>query len=217
MIVFYWLNLGLSFLASVLRLGVGAPAPGLNPEKPIILYEFEGCPFCRIAREAVSQSGVTVLVRPCPKGGKRFRPDVARLGGKEQFPYLIDENTGTAMYESGAIAAYLHKTYGGRRSLMWLLGPIDVFLSQLAVAIRLAAGTFRRRSIAPVNPLQFVGAERDLRARLVKEQLCEMEIEYLWRSREEGVAGPCLLDPNKDQEIVGGFAILRYLKATYKP
>ncbi len=214
--IFYWLSLPFSFLASLLRLGAGAPAPRAAQKQPIILYEFEGCPFCRFAREAVSQSGVSVLVRPCPKGGKRFRPAVRELGGKAQFPYLVDDNTGARMYESEDIAAYLHKTYGGRRSLMRFLGPINHILSQLAVLARFASGTFRRRSTAPEKPLEFVGAERDPRARLVKERLCEMELEYLWRPAGEGDAAPLLIDRNRNETIAGAHSILKYLKAAYR-
>ena len=31
---------------------------------------------------------------PCPKDGTRFRPQVVAEGGKAQFPYLKDPNTG---------------------------------------------------------------------------------------------------------------------------
>ncbi len=215
MIIFYWVHLALSFLASVLRFGEGAPAKSATQNQPITLYEFEGCPYCRIAREAVSQSGAIVLVRPCPKGGKRFRPSVSELGGKAQFPYMIDPNTDMRIYESGDIAAYLHNTYGGRRSWLRFLGPINQILSQFGVLFRLAAGTLKRASAPPEQPLEFFGAERDPRARLVKELLCEMEIEYLWRSDSDG--SPLLIDPNNGERISGARAIRAYLKKTYRP
>ncbi len=34
-------------------------------------------------------------------------------GGPEQFPFLVDENTGRELYESDAIVRYLYETYGG--------------------------------------------------------------------------------------------------------
>ena len=34
------------------------------------------------------------------------------LGGKQQFPYLVDPNTGVAMYESADILKYLFDNYG---------------------------------------------------------------------------------------------------------
>lgn len=35
-----------------------------------------------------------VDVRPCPKGGAVWRNKVIEMGGKAQFPFLVDENTG---------------------------------------------------------------------------------------------------------------------------
>lgn len=45
---------------------------------------------------------------PVP-GGKREQ--LLALGGQIQVPYLIDPNTGVALYESRAILAYLDRTY----------------------------------------------------------------------------------------------------------
>lgn len=211
--IFYPINLATSFVASVLRFGAGAPGAPAIAATPPVLYEFEGCPFCRIAREAVSEAGVAVLVRPCPKGGKRFRPAVAELGGKAQFPYLIDPNTDEKMYESANISRYLIKTYGGARPFMQWTGPIDLLSSQFGVLARLMAGTITIKSRAPEKPLEFTGAERDPRARLVKERLCSMEIEYLWRP----ISGvPTLSDPNTGALLSGAVEIRRYLKENYR-
>ena len=46
-----------------------------------------------------------------PKGTTRNRRWLETHTGKVQVPYLIDANTGTAMYESQAIIAYLNQTY----------------------------------------------------------------------------------------------------------
>ncbi|KAF6002251.1 hypothetical protein F1559_003333 [Cyanidiococcus yangmingshanensis] len=81
------------------------------------LYEFEACPFCRKVREAMSTLDLDVLMFPCPKGGERYRPFVQQRGGKSQFPFLIDENTGFEGYESDEIIQYLFKTYGDGRIL----------------------------------------------------------------------------------------------------
>jgi glutathione S-transferase len=51
------------------------------------------------------------MIYPTPHGGKRFRPKVVNLGGKLQVPYLVDPNTGVAMFESAAIREYLLETY----------------------------------------------------------------------------------------------------------
>src|SRR3990172_13278564 len=96
------LDVTTSFLASLAALGRGAFVGSLGPRpaKPLELYEFEGCPFCRKVREALTALDLEALVHPCPKGGTRFRPILRERGGKEQFPFLVDPNTGKAMYES---------------------------------------------------------------------------------------------------------------------
>ncbi len=206
-----------SLLASILRLGAGRGGAPVAVDEPLILYEFEGCPFCRVAREAVSAAGVPVIVRPCPKGGTRFRPLVAELGGKAQFPYLSDPNTDQAMYESGDIARYLRRTYGGGRPLVHWLGPFNLMLSQFAVLARLMGGTFARRAQRNAAPLEFTAPERSPGGRLVKERLCEMELEYLWRSQDaDGGSAPRLSDPATGQEIVGSRAIRVYLDQRYR-
>lgn len=53
-----------------------------------------------------------LIVYPCPKQGTRFRPKVQELGGKTQFPYMIDPNTGVSMYESDDIVKHMFETYG---------------------------------------------------------------------------------------------------------
>ncbi len=206
-----------SLIASILRLGAGRGAVPVAVGEPLILYEFEGCPFCRVAREAVSASGVPVLVRPCPKGGKRFRPRVAELGGKAQFPYLVDPNTDEAMYESSDIARYLRRTYGGGRPLVHWLGPINLVSSQFAVLARAMAGTFARRAKANDAPLEYTAAERSPGGRLVKERLCELEQEYLWRSQDaDNGSAPRLFDPSTGEEIAGSRAVRVYLNRRYR-
>ena len=82
-----------------------------QPKKPVVLYQFEGSPYCRKVREALNQLDLVTHIKNV---GKRSptRPELVELGGKMQVPYLSDPNTGTALYESDAIVAYLHQTYG---------------------------------------------------------------------------------------------------------
>jgi len=61
-----------SSLPIPLRFGAGCfSASNLKackrPQKRIILYEWEGCPFCRKVREAISTLALEVEVRPCPR------------------------------------------------------------------------------------------------------------------------------------------------------
>jgi glutathione S-transferase len=105
-----------SSLTSTLRWWRGTNARGSakQPAKHLKLYEFEACPYCRLVREALTELDLDALIYPAPHGGKRFRPQVAELGGKQQFPFLVDPNTGESMYESDAIIDYLYRRYRGR-------------------------------------------------------------------------------------------------------
>ena len=216
------LNWSLSALSTLTRFWAGwrgKPARQ-TPAQPIILYEFEGCPFCRVTREAVSALQLSVDVRPCPKGGTYFRPELVRIGGKAQFPYMIDPNTGIKMYESADISRYLYKTYGGRAA-PWPLRPAvrgaDAMLSALSLLPRLGLGQFTSgRTQAVAKPLEFWGAEADPLARLVRETLCALEIPYrLHTNRPDGGPSLGLFDPNTGARHSSSLAARRYLSATY--
>lgn len=217
------LDWSLSFIASTLRLGAGGTGSSVSThEMPLILYEFESCPFCRIVREQLSASGVNVHVKPCPKGGKRFRPEVKRRGGKAQFPYLVDPNdsadgTATAMYESADIAHYLRQRYvKASRPLIHWFGPINQVLSQFAALARYMNGTIARPAAQPDRPLFLYTSERSPGGRLVKEMLCSKELEYFWTAQDpNGQRTPLLRDPNSDRFVTGSFAILKYLRQAY--
>jgi len=173
-----------STLASTLRFWRGTNARGSvrQPARPLQLYEFEACPFCRLVREALTELDLDALVYPSPHGGRRFRPKVAQLGGKQQFPFMVDPNTSESMYESGDIIAYLYRTYGGRPAPTRLLRTVDVTTSVLASVPRLRAGSQARPSKAPKRPLELFSFESSPYSRRVRELLCELELPYLLRS-----------------------------------
>jgi glutathione S-transferase len=173
-----------STLASTLRFWRGTNARGSvrQPVRPLQLYEFEACPFCRLVREALTELDLDALIYPSPHGGRRFRPKVAQLGGKQQFPFLVDLNAGESMYESGDIIAYLYRTYGGRPAPTRLLRTLDVTSSVLASVPRLRAGSHARPSKAPKRPLELFSFESSPYSRRVRELLCELELPYLLRS-----------------------------------
>ena len=131
-----------STLASSLRMwrGTMVRARSNQPAKPLQLYEFEACPYCRLVREALTELDLDALIFPTPHGGKRFRPKVAELGGQQQFPFLMDPNTGESLYESADIVEYLYRRYGGRAAPTRLLRPVDVSTSLAAGVARLGAG-----------------------------------------------------------------------------
>jgi glutathione S-transferase len=173
-----------SSLASTLRLWRGTNARGSaqQPARHLKLYEFEACPYCRLVREALTELDLDALIYPAPHGGKRFRPKVAELGGKQQFPFLVDPNTGESMYESDAIIDYLYRRYGGRAAPTRLLRPLDVSTSVLASIPRLRDGARARPSKAPRRPLELFSFESSPYSRRVRELLCELELPYLLRS-----------------------------------
>jgi glutathione S-transferase len=173
-----------SSLASTLRLWRGTRATGAarQPAKLLQLYEFEACPYCRLVREALTELDLDALILPTPHGGRRFRPKVAELGGKQQFPYLVDPNTGRALYESDEIIAYLYAEYGRRPAPARLLRPFDVASSTLASLPRLAAGARARASVPARRPLELFSFESSPYSRRVRELLCELELRYVLRN-----------------------------------
>jgi glutathione S-transferase len=173
-----------STLTSTLRFwrGTNARAADRQPKRYLELYEFEACPFCRLVREALTELDLDAMIYPTPHGGKRFRHRVAKLGGKQQFPFLVDPNSGEAMYESADIIEYIYHHYGGRAAPARLLRPLDVSTSALAGIPRMRAGSRARPSKAPKRPLELFSFESSPYSRRVRELLSELELPYLLRS-----------------------------------
>lgn len=187
-----------STVASSLRFWRGTNARGAArlPARPLELYEFEACPYCRLVREALTELDIDALIRPCPRGGKRFRPRVSRSGGKRQFPYLVDPNTGEAMHESADIIDYLYRTYGDHPAPARWLRPLDVSTAALASIARRGAGARARPSKAPRKPLELFSFESSPYSRRVRELLSELELAYLLRSTGKAIwqdLGPPLI------------------------
>jgi glutathione S-transferase len=173
-----------SGLSSTLRLwrGTRARPSTRQPARALQLYEFEACPYCRLVREALTELDLDALVYPSPHGGRRFRPRVAKLGGRQQFPFMVDPNTGESMYESADIIDYLYRAYGGRAAPSRLLRPLEVSSSMLAAIPRLGAGSRARPSRTPRKHLELFSFESSPFSRRVRELLCELELPYLLRS-----------------------------------
>jgi glutathione S-transferase len=191
------------------------------------LYEFEACPFCRRVREAFSEFDLDAMVLPCPKRGTRFRPKVVELGGKAQFPFLVDPNTGRSLYESADIVRYLRETYDAPEPPRGQ-GALGIATGTLASGLRFAHGRTARRSRAPVQPLELWSFEASMYARLAREALCELELPYVLHNvakksprREAFVARsgkmmvPYLVDPNAGRAMFESADIVRYLNETY--
>jgi glutathione S-transferase len=225
------LDVGTSFAASVVRLGAGlAVGPlGSRPREPLQLFEFEACPYCRKVREALTLLDLEALILPCPKGGPRFREQVKARGGKYQFPYLVDPNTGKEMYESDLIVAYLFREYGaGPPPWQLRAGLLVDATSMLASGLRPAAGARYRAARAPEKPLELYSFEASPYCRIAREALCELELPYLlhnvakqspgraaFERRSGRMQVPWLADPNTGREMFESADIARYLVETY--
>jgi glutathione S-transferase len=184
----------LNLLASSLRGWRGAQAFAPAPRQPaqlLKLYDIEASPYCRLVREVLTELDLDVLILPCPIGGKRFRPEAERLGGKQQFPLLVDDNTGSRLYESADIIDYLGKTYGRRVRGRGLLRPLAVTSSFLASATQWrpsagVRGLNARPSKAPAQPLELFSFEASPFSKPVRARLCELELPYLLRNTGKG-------------------------------
>ncbi|HEY1058298.1 MAG TPA: glutathione S-transferase N-terminal domain-containing protein [Limnobacter sp.] len=131
------LAVGTSMLSSVFHARPGGltgmkARPSKAPEQPLILYSFEASPFSKPVRARLCELEIPYVLKntakgamtdmgppvfrdklfKAPKGTTPNRQWLAEQTGKVQVPYLIDPNTGVAMYESNDILKYLDKTYG---------------------------------------------------------------------------------------------------------
>jgi len=174
-----------STLASSLRgwSGIRARPVSAKPAFALKLYDIETCPFCRLVREVLTELDLDAEILPCPRGGSRYRTELLERAGKAQFPYLVDPNTGTELYESLDIIDYLYETYGGG-SLppKWRAGQLQTLSSMLASAVR---PNWHREIIparVPDQLLELYSFEASPYARPVRELLCRMEIPYLLRN-----------------------------------
>ncbi|HVT35940.1 MAG TPA: glutathione S-transferase N-terminal domain-containing protein, partial [Nevskiaceae bacterium] len=103
------------------------------------------------------------------------------------FPYLVDPNTGTALYESLDIIEYVARTYGGRVRIARggrRAGAIGAAV--LASGMRGFRGYRARPSRAPEKPLELFSFESSPYSRLVREVLCELELPYLLHNTGKG-------------------------------
>jgi glutathione S-transferase len=186
-------------------------------------------------RERLCELDLDVLVLPVAHGSPR-RADLARLGGRVQVPYLLDPNTGAAMYESEDIVAYLDGRYGtnGRRSALRMLPLINILDSYLATAVRLARGTRVVSGLEtarrPATRLELYNMEGSPYCRKVREVLTELDLEHIVRNVPKGspkreslraLAGkvqvPYLVDPNTGEALFESGDIAAYLHDRYGP
>lgn len=223
-----------------------------RPE-PIEIYEFEGCPFCRKVREGVSILNLKVLYKPCPKDGRNYRNEIkTQYGPKSTFPFMNDPNTGVTMFESDDILNYLFKTYGDGEVPSSLTGAAVPLTAGLGLLPRFNKGgqmkpsrfgtnkdramsvlllnddkTEKSASASP-QPLILWSYEGSPFCKIVREELCELEIPHVQISTPRGspnrqlmmdrvgrFQAPYLEDPNEDIALWESEAIVEYLQKRY--
>ena len=214
-----------SLLASALRLGLGARvvALGPRPTEPPVLYDFEACPYCRKVREAISMLDLVVDLKPCPEGGSRYRPALAKLAPRVRVPTLVDPGAAKetrVLQESEAIVRHLFARYGsGAPPARARLGVVGTWTSGLASAARLQRGKWARPSRWTTTSYELFSFEASGESRRVREVMTELEVPYRLVScahgsarRREIIEVPTLRDTGRGLELVGARAILAHLE-----
>ncbi|XP_009392576.2 uncharacterized protein LOC103978491 isoform X2 [Musa acuminata AAA Group] len=169
-------------------------------------------------------------VYPCPKGSLRHRELVRSIGGKEQFPFLVDLNTGVSTYESNDIVKYLFRQYGQGRNPSFGLLESTVFTGWVPTLLRAGRGMtlWKNAGKEPSMKLELYSYENSVYSRIVREALCELELPYILQNVGEGstkskllleTSGsnkvPYLVDPNTGLQMGDYKKILSYLFQTY--
>lgn len=79
----------------------------------VTLYFGRGCPYSKKVFDAIhTDIVVDVNIRYIRDEHDHYE-EVEEQGGKVQVPYMVDDATGTKLYESDDIIAYLKEHYGG--------------------------------------------------------------------------------------------------------
>lgn len=150
-----------------------------QPEKLPELYDREGCPKCRLVREAVTELNLDIRIIPVPQGGTRFLPQLKEVSGSDEVPYLVDPNTNTRLGGADLIVEYLFRHYAGRSAPKPLHATsLTLVRSKLATAIRQNQGVRAVPSLAAPQDLTLYSFESSPYSRIVREKLSELELPY---------------------------------------
>jgi len=169
-----------------------------RPTQLLRLYEYEGCPFCKKVRETLSVLDLDVMIISCPRETmnsfgfqkeSRFRAEAKKVGGKIQFPLLVDPNAnGVTMYESDKINQYLWTRYGAKatRTISYKLcdNRFAMLLLGMASMLRVLPeqGLMRIPSKAAQKPLELWSFESSPFCKKVREVLSSLEMKYVVRN-----------------------------------
>lgn len=75
----------------------------------ITFYVKQGCPYCLRTLTEADLLHVPYEEKDIYDDG--IAEELVARGGKRQMPYMADSDTGTEMYESEDIIAYLHQRF----------------------------------------------------------------------------------------------------------
>ncbi|WP_423822408.1 glutathione S-transferase N-terminal domain-containing protein [Salinisphaera sp. SPP-AMP-43] len=206
-------------------------------ENMLHLYEYEGCPFCRGVRQALAALSLDSIVFPCPRGGRRFRPQAEAVGGRQQFPLLVDTATNTVQYESRDIIGYLQNRYAEAALAPPGIGELgaaaETELAGLS-GMQLPGASGRR---PPARLFELYNDEASAPAYQIRALLGLLELPYILRSpavlaqigelpgwvrRAAPEAldaahppAPTLIDPNTQTALFDAGSIAAYLQEHY--
>lgn len=211
-----------------------------RPIKPLILYQYDGSPFCKRVREMINLLDLTVEYRPCP-GARQgaFSEELFERTGRRTVPYLIDPNTGSELFESGDQLEYLLENYGPPasefdRKALWPITfeSFSITTSTIVALLRGFPGSKKQPNARPDNeqmePLELWGYESSPFVRPVREKLDALCLPHVMVSCSRGSANrdrmvaktgrfqvPFLVDRNTGLELFEGNEIVKYLDAVY--
>jgi glutathione S-transferase len=202
------------------------------PNEPIILYDVESCPRCRIVRESCSMLSLSTTFRPAPRGGRRYQKEMTSRFGAASLPVLVDPNTSVTLFGAVDIVRYLFKVYGSKE-LPWTLRSTAIACATSAVGVSLfrfgAGGNYRNSKPPPDDkPLVLWAYEGSPYCKVVREKLSALEVPHtvvyaprgsLNRQKMFEMQGffqvPYLEDPNTSVSLYESEAINEYLDKQY--
>jgi glutaredoxin len=201
------LNIATSTLASTVRRwrGTTASKVAIQPDEHLILFDREGCPECRFAREALTELNLNAVIAPCPIGGRNIA-NLAKESGSDTLPRVFDPNTDLNIVGRDEVVKYLFKEYRGVEVPKQLKrNIINNSTSMIATILRNNAGIDARHAKEVKTPLTLYSFESSPFSRIVREKLCELEIPYL------------LINLGKQQLADMGTPQLRFNIGPYRP
>ena len=171
------------------RGNMGTPTP-MQPEKSLILYEHEACPYSRRVREVMTYLNLDFESRPSPHKGHVYRDELKARAGKAQVPFLLDENTGDEILDSQAIIDHLFAQYSKKGTTPRKFqkssdadnATLINKLASMASMMRGVKADHPKKNQArgkADKPLHLYGFEASPFCRLVRERLSELEVGYV--------------------------------------